>query len=209
MQFFTLILKIQIFLLFLVYLVNSSKLKVQKSAKTNIQNLEKSSLSIKENALYYYNNTKQSYVQDYLATDIICQNSNCYLPYGVCINSTSCMCMPDFADYNKEGESIPGYYCSYKRKKIVIAGVLELFLPFGIGHFYCERYSVGSIKLIFTLMIYILACVSYSMGIKHYETIQLSLLCILMTCAVFLWSVVDLFLFFTAVYDDGNGIGLA
>ena len=74
-------------------------------------------------------------------------NLNCFLPYGVCLNETTCLCMPDYADL----QATP-VFCSSKRKKIIVAGLLELFRPLGLGHIYAGNYIIGIAKFIYNIV---------------------------------------------------------
>lgn len=137
----------------------------------------------------------------------LCSNLyNCFLPYGICLNSTTCMCMPDYANYYKKGVSVYEMFCSYKKKKVIVAGLLELFLPLGLGHYYAGHYVLGLIKFSYNFIIYSMGCILYWKGFKSDATFGLMGLCILLGCLTPLWNIVDLFLFFTGYYRDGNGV---
>jgi hypothetical protein len=160
-----------------------------------------------------------------------CSINNCYLPYGICLNQTTCMCMPDYANYpvniqqfflkNKilnlnKNESFQSHsntylYCSYKKKSIVMAGLLELFLPLGLGHFYAGHLFLAWLKFFYNLLIYIFGCIlHFKKQWNDPETyFDLMLMCIVFTCVIPIWNVLDLFLFFTGNYKDGNGIEMA
>ncbi len=136
-------------------------------------------------------------------------DSNCFLPYGICLNSTSCMCMPDFAHLYVEGQSLKELKCSYEKKRILVAGLLEFFLPFGLGHFYSGHVFFGLIKLIYYFILYFFCCFVYCKGTNDDVFIKLSLICLVMCCIVPLWNIFDLFWFFSGNYNDGNGVPLA
>jgi hypothetical protein len=152
-----------------------------------------------------------------------CTMSNCYLPYGICLNLTTCMCMPDYANFNLEEIFLlknkiktdsylyPKQFCSYKKKSIIIAGLLELFLPLGLGHFYAGHLFLGWLKFSYNFLIYTFGCLLHfkSQWNDSDTYFELMLLCIIFSCVIPIWNVLDLFLFFTGSYKDGNGIEMA
>jgi hypothetical protein len=157
-----------------------------------------------------YPNTTYHNLNEYEYTHGPCQNNlNCFLPYGVCLNSTTCMCMPDFAHIYIHGHSIQELSCSYRRKKAVVAALLELFLPLGLGHFYVGHYTLGSIKFFYNFFLYFFCCFLYYKGTNNEVLSNMICLCVILSCIIPLWNIVDLFLFFTDVYKDGYGIPLS
>jgi len=105
-------------------------------------------------------------------------------------------------------KSLINLFCDYQKRKVVVAGLLELFLPFGFGHFYAGHFYIATTKLIYNVIVYSLGCVLYCKGFKQEDTMELMLICLIMTCLIPVWNIVDLFLFFTGVYTDGYGIPL-
>jgi len=134
---------------------------------------------------------------------------NCFLPYGICVNDTICMCMPEYGHIHVEGYSLKNLSCSYKRKKMVVAALLELFLPFGLGHFYVGHHWLGTFKLVYNFFIYTFCCVIYCKGSNYDSFADLMIYCVFLCCIIPLWNVIDIFLFFTGGYKDGYGIPLA
>lgn len=131
---------------------------------------------------------------------------NCFLPYGVCLNETACLCLPDYANVFIKEESLQQIRCSYKKKKLIIAGLLELFLPLSLGHFYVQQVRIGLIKLVYNLFVYSLCCVLF---VKSNEVKQSSIfICLILSCLIPVWNVTDMFLFFTGYYKDGYGVSL-
>ncbi len=132
---------------------------------------------------------------------------NCFLPFAVCLNSNTCLCMPDYANVYIKGESISQIFCSYKKKKIIVAGLLELFLPFGLGHFYSGHHWIGSVKFFFSLGVFMF---SYLICCKHIPPNFGVILCyVILCCAIPIWNLVDLFLFFSGTVSDGFGIPMS
>jgi hypothetical protein len=147
--------------------------------------------------------TDYSYAQGGCKNDL-----NCFLPYGICLNATTCMCMPEYANIFVPGHSILELNCSYKKKKLVLAAVLEFFLPLGLGHFYVGQYFLGSLKFFYTFCLYTLCCFMYSKGFDHPTVTNSIVCCCLFACILPLWNLVDLLLFFLDVYRDGYGVPL-
>jgi len=131
---------------------------------------------------------------------------NCFLPYGVCLNETACLCLPDYANVFIKEESLQQIRCSYKKKKLIIAGLLELFLPLSLGHFYVLKVELGLIKLIYNLLVYSLCCVLFVNSVEAKE--RSIFVCLLLSCLIPIWNVTDMFLFFTGYYRDGYGVTL-
>jgi TM2 domain-containing membrane protein YozV len=101
------------------------------------------------------------------------------------------------------------------RKKQLVAFLCELFLGFGAGHFYSERYSFAILKLFaFLFGIYIIClfplsakCISDRCD-NDYLVITVS--CFYYLCAVGLafWFIYDLVQFGQNNYYDGNNVQL-
>lgn len=136
-------------------------------------------------------------------------NYNCFYPYGICLNDTMCLCMPEYANIYIKELSLHEMSCSYKKKKMVVAGLLELFLPFGLGHFYAGHLTLATIKFFYNILVYAFCCLLYSKGHDHDQMTKVIMFCVIMSCVLPLWNVLDLFLFFTGSYRDGYGVPLA
>ena len=152
-----------------------------------------------------YPNTTLYGLNEYEKGDGICSNNNnCFLPYGICVNQTLCLCMPDYANVN--GPTINSLLCSYKKKKLVIAGLLELFLPLGLGHFYSGHFIIGTIKFFYNLTLYSMCCLLYCKGHDNENLYGFLLICIFLSILIPIWNVIDLICFFSGIYNDGHGI---
>jgi hypothetical protein len=135
-------------------------------------------------------------------------SSNCFLPFGICVNSTTCMCLPDYANFNKTGIHNPTMFCFYKKKKVIIAGLLELFFPFALGHFYSGNLKLAFIKLVYNISVYIFMYVLFAYGLSNEDLCGSSKKCLVLCCVIPVWNTIDLLLFFNGIYKDGNGISL-
>ena len=127
------------------------------------------------------------------------------------------MCMPDYANFNIENnkndkkiENIEnknnskyqtlkththyGIFCNYKKKSIIVAGLLELFLPLGLGHFYAGHLLLGWLKLSYNLIIYTFGCFLHLKSTwNDSETyFDLIVLCIIFSCLIPIWYILDL-----------------
>jgi TM2 domain-containing membrane protein YozV len=180
-----------------IYSLSENEFSSEKKSKIN---------SIMHDNNFYYNLTLSFQNPRQYGKGICSHELNCHLPYGICLNSTLCICMPDYANTVFNSNGTDGY-CSYRKKNIIVAGFLELFLPFGLGHFYSGHILLGSIKLSYNLLMYTFC---YFIQIKFNPEddnyFDLMVVCLLFSCLIPLWNVVDLFLFFTGSFNDGNGI---
>jgi hypothetical protein len=77
-----------------------------------------------------------------------CSRFTCSPLTSYCLNSHSCVCKKGYITIIGNEKKT----CNYKMKKQVIALFLELFLPFGIGHFYTGRILIGFSKLFFFMI---------------------------------------------------------
>ena len=210
---------VKIIFKFILYFLNL------KNILSNINN------NLKEKYTFIKNLNK--YPTNYNTTYGIgeCSNlNNCNLPNGICLNATTCMCMPDYADFNIEfnfkddlilNKNVTLDYtlrkkpnkkfCTYRKKSIIVAGLLELFLPFGLGHFYAGHQSLGCLKLFCNFLIYIFGCIlHFKETWESNDTyFDLMVICIILSCLIPIWNILDLFLFFTASYKDGYGIDMS
>lgn len=194
-------------ILILFILINLLIKSIQTSNLSNSSNIHVNPLNF-YNVLYP--NTTLHNLNDYSYSTGPCLNDfNCFLPYGICLNSTTCMCMPDFANIYIENHSIRELSCSYKRKKVVVAALLELFLPLGLGHFYVGQFTLGTIKFVYNFFLYVFCCILYYKGTNNEVFSNMICLCVIMSCVIPMWNIVDLFFFFSDVYPDGYGIALA
>ena len=131
-------------------------------------------------------------------------NLNCFYPYGICVNSTTCMCMPEYANIHIRNHQ--EMFCSYQKKKVLIAGMLELFLPLGLGHFYAEHNTLALIKICYNFIVYFFGCILYYRGIHENSKFGSVGTCVILTCIIPLWNLFDVFMFFTYNYRDGFGV---
>jgi hypothetical protein len=126
-----------------------------------------------------------------------CNPNNCPLP-NKCISNKICKCSEDRANFF-ENPLIPKVFCSYSRKKQLIAFVLETSL-IAAGHFYIGSYLIGCFKL-FTLLSAIFLAF-------RYEEKWTNNLSTFLFSSVFVFWVVDIGLFSINFYMDNNNVQL-
>ena len=143
-------------------------------------------------------------------------NSFCAMDLnGTCVKYnltySQCQCKKGYITLNEDLL----YQCCYKQKSSFIAFMLEVFIGFGIGHFYRGNTLLATIKLviyIIFLIMTILICIHKS----KYKQKTLPLLIkflrtsffILCGCTCLTWQLVDSILFGFGIYTDNNGISL-
>ena len=126
-----------------------------------------------------------------------CSNEiNCFIPFGICVNETTCMCMPEYAQVYIQEYSLKDLSCSYKKKSRVVAGLLELFLPFGLGHFYAGHLIFGTVKFFYNFLVYTFCCVIYCKGPNNDSLGDSMIFCVFLCCIIPIWNIIDIFLFF-------------
>jgi hypothetical protein len=128
---------------------------------------------------------------------ITCGDSLCNITGGTCVNENECKCDEKWANF--KGDDV---LCDYKRIDRAVPLILEFFLPFGVGHFYSQRYVHGIIK--FSLFMYLVISLKNNPQLsvsKHYVNQLMVLIYILV-------YTIDLLGFATGIYKDGNSISM-
>ena len=161
---------------------------------------------------------------------------NCLYNQGICVG-TKCECLDGYRTLlNPKLPESEQIFCNYRQKHHLIALALEVFLP-GIGHFYAGHYWLGLIKLVLFLgfiwpSYYVykelreVNDTSYFKAIekiitdniykdtpmdfgRYFNYLDISRLLFNLTFYPFwIFWLVDIFLFFTKTYNDGNGVEL-
>lgn len=184
----------------------------QKGHNQNFKNNTSNSTFEKDFLTNNFINKNQNFTQEResyeLALGPCFSEFNCFFPYGICLNSTACLCLPEYANIieNRENFMKENIKCFYRKKKLILAGLLELFLPFSLGHFYVSNYKLGFMKLIYNLIVYSLCFVLVG---KTNDVLQSTVfMCLILSCLIPVWNLIDMFLFFTGYYKDGYGVAL-
>ena len=133
-----------------------------------------------------------------------CSESTCPSDQGECIENI-CLCARGYTTFYSKGELNKEQLCNYPYKYKYYAIWFEMIFPFGIGHFYANRYFHGAIKL---TLFWFLAFVKsiFKKKIRGYpELVKIS--SILLWIFGFLYCA-DFFGFTFDYYLDGNKIPL-
>jgi hypothetical protein len=168
----------------------------------------------------------------------MCNTSNCDPNGGIC-ESNICKCKENYTtstrgniisvSYQNSLSELNMRFCNYERKRSLYAAIIELFIGFGMGHFYSGRKVFGCLKLILYLLLTCISFCSLAIGIKIAEdhgitNIQLNLIsnneainpavkfffyvCVSIINFIILWQLFDFFMFIFKIYKDGNDISL-
>lgn len=185
---------------FVIYsLVNSSE-------KETTMQLLKNSDDMKS-----YYTAKETLLRS-LQSDFNCiSNQDSCSGHGTCTeDKTNCVC-----DYGFATSKDSLVKCDYVSKKQLTAFLLELFVGFGAGHFYTERYLFASLKLVaFLFGIYIICLFPLSAKCIS-EKCESDFLVIITSCFYYIcalglafWFIYDLVMFGLNKYNDGHGNAL-
>ena len=142
-----------------------------------------------------------------------CDALNCPPLRGLCSNNI-CVCEEGFATVNTKQIKNNGIFCNYKLKSWYVAFILELFFPFGVGHFYSGKTVLAGVKLgIFVGLIIsflILLCVNSKYKLAT-NTISLIFTILVLLCllSLILMEIFDLIAYVTGIYSDGNGVPMS
>lgn len=150
----------------------------------------------------------------YVVKNIECDDNNCSLNNGVCIDFNTCSCKKGYVhnyDNNKKfNETIQNSndsnirFCEYKMKSTITAFILELIIPLGIGHFYSGNYLMAVFKFLLTICI----CLLCSLALVNKEDskirIFITIIIIVSTLGFFAWHIYDLYSYITNKYTDYN-----
>ena len=161
---------------------------------------------------------------------------NCPNNQGICVG-TSCECLDGYRTVlDPKLSQTEQIYCNYPQKHHMIALILELFLP-SIGHFYVGKYWFGIIKLILGVTFvcssyyryvyirqlrnkgYILILWETILNKYPYENILIDihgidpldiaqLLFNISFHPFWIFYVIDIYMYYTKTYYDGNGVPL-
>jgi len=132
--------------------------------------------------------------------------------HGTCNEEkNACICTEEWATFPEDSNQ----QCNYHKKKQLAAFLFEFFLGFGAGHFYCENYTIASLKLtsfLFGICIICLLPLTAKFINDRCESDSMVILtsCFYYLCAMGLafWFIYDLVIFGMNKYKDGNGIPL-
>ena len=179
---------------YIIVLGNTTKTVLQEIL--DIENKESQKLEKLENF-------KEIKIENYSCNiDLECNNGNCF--------ENQCNCFIGYLTTINDKTS-----CTYKQKLQSTAFCLELFLGFGIGHYYSGRNLHATLKLfamifgIFMIMLYpiTMKCVDEKLFGDAYFFLTSFLFYLIAVSLAFL-IVYDLIMFGLNKYKDGKGIPL-
>ena len=162
-----------------------------------------------------YNNNSSKFIFIFLITFCLiktaysaCNSVNCPPLRGVC-SGKLCVCEEGYTTIKNKNIQSNGVFCNYHLKSRFVAFLLELFFPFGVGHFYSGKILLSTIKIgLFVLMIVMCCSVLCCVNIKAINSCSFVICLILVLCliALVLMEICDLLFYALGVYTDGNGI---
>ena len=104
--------------------------------------------------------------------------------------------------------------CNYQKKNRISTAFIELFMGFGVGHFYSERKINGFLKMLFFMLLSCIVCCSIALGHKFereqnpnnsvarffYYVYSFTM------NIIFIWQIFDFLMFILNFYRDGNDV---
>ena len=137
-----------------------------------------------------------------------CDESNCPKSRGTC-SGGYCICNDKYITMNNKNIKNNGIYCNYPLKSRITAFLLELFFPFGIGHFYSGNLLFAIIKLAIFILLFSMCCsiLCCAAGkILGACSVIISLIVVLSLIGLILMEIFDLVGYGLGIYNDGNGV---
>ena len=204
-----------ILMIILITLILSQDVDVDESgyATNNDGAGEQLQIGLNANGIYnyWYSKDQDMYKGRSLGSSLTCSTTTCPTP-NECINNYNfCMCHQSRANYPFIGEN--NQFCTYKRKRQVVAFLWELFTNMGVGHYYINHIARGVFKTIITLtpiVIFILGKLRLLKTWFNEGTTGIVMAFIMCGCGLgsFIWWLVDAIMFGTNKYRDFNGVPL-
>jgi hypothetical protein len=216
------IFQLSIIWIFIIHIYISKLIKIKENnLKVNfIGNRNRTKAKLNKEVKEEHNEKDNFFKMNTRVHQMNCDSQTCFYPYGMCINSTVCLCTPDYADLRSTFTNLTEYpelghkdkfFCSYRRKKVIIACMLELFLPLGLGHFYVGKYVKAWIKLSYNTFIYTLGIFLHLNEKCKREELYYDIMIVLLflICITPLWNMIDFILFISGYYKDGFDLDLS
>lgn len=166
---------------------------------------------INSNSIISKNNVINSINDDRILQEssfITCGFYKCPSYGGECSGEfkETCTCFEEYTTYPFDTDTL----CQYKKKKQLIAFLLEFFLMLGIGHYYLENYVHAILKSIVFLTAYSLFISLKFLSVKTEQNnpyrVIISLLASLLLITIIVWQCIDVILMGIGFYTDGNGV---
>ena len=151
------ILKIFLYFSILVKLIISSPISECELNSYCGQNKDKCSI---------YGNCNYKLYEHYSQREVV------YDEYGMKINKDPiyCECNRGYSSFDLENNLTSlGIYCCYSQKSLLTAFFLELFIGFGIGHYYLGNITFATIKMLIQIFLCVgMGCVTYFSCIREH-----------------------------------------
>ena len=160
---------------------------------------------------YWYSKDEDMYKGRALVSSEVCSTTNCPEPNSCISEYNFCMCDKSMANYPFIGQN--NQYCTYKRKRQVVAFLWELFTNVGVGHYYIHQIVRGVFKSIITATPLVIFTLGKLKLLKYWfneGTTGMVMATIMCLCGLtsFVWWLVDAFMFGLNKYRDYNGVPL-
>ena len=160
---------------------------------------------------YWYSKDQDMYKGRSLGDTLTCSEATCPKPNECIDNYNFCMCDKTRANYPFIGED--NKFCTYKRKRQLVAFLWELFTNVGVGHYYIHHIARGVFKSLMTatpIVIFVLGKLRLLKTWFNEGTTGICMASIMCACGLgsFIWWLVDAIMFGTNKYRDFNGVPL-
>ena len=133
-----------------------------------------------------------------------CDLSNC----DNCVTNNICQCPYGYAHDPKKEIKPNVKTCQYKLKKQTIFFLLEMLLPFGVGHLYAKRILYGLLKMLGAILI-VSTDIIVKKILKSFDSKQTFNICVYSVYfAYFAWILIDLICISINYFKDGNGFDI-
>lgn len=143
-------------------------------------------------------------------------NSTVWCYNGSCNSTYQCECIQGYTTFTPDDsdndliEYGPTLYCNYEKKRVFVAFMLELFLPFGSGQFYLMNYDFAFFKLFFFIMtmgsIYIFVKAKRNKDTPDTTILIYSLNLYMFLPILVFWQIADIIILGLNNYKDGNNV---
>lgn len=144
----------------------------------------------------------------------MCGYDMCNPEGGYCNKASICTCYPGYISYKSYEDHSK---CNYKQVSSIKAGLIEMIIGCGFGHFYAGRKGNGTVKLTCVIILSLGCFISLYMIKKIREETEAEdhpyvsmffLSLVIIKIIIVIWQLIDGILFFLEVYKDGNDLPL-
>ena len=139
---------------------------------------------------------------EYSFHKFICDNKTCPSKQGECIQNL-CLCAPGYTTFYKDNIYKNKPFCNYAFRYKNWAIWLEISMPFGVGHFYCERYLHGLMKFVIFWFLSFVKVIFKKQVRAYPELLKISQMLLWLFGVLYVADVVG---FTFDFYKDGNNM---